>query len=58
MLWEQVSGATEAGFINGGYTLNYLRVQAVHPRVLTNLMTLCVIENVIEGTAHGVPVLQ
>ena len=58
VLWEQVGGATDAGFINAGYTPNYLRVQAVHPRVLTNLVTPCVIENVIDGTAHGVPVLQ
>jgi threonylcarbamoyladenosine tRNA methylthiotransferase MtaB len=36
VLWEHVSGATEDGFINVGYTDNYLRVRAVHPRVLTN----------------------
>ncbi len=35
VLWEQVSGATGAGLLNVGYTDNYIRVQAVHPRVLT-----------------------
>jgi threonylcarbamoyladenosine tRNA methylthiotransferase MtaB len=58
VLWEQVGGATDAGFINGGYTPNYLRVQAVHPRVLTNMVTPFVIRDVIDGTAHGLPVLQ
>lgn len=58
VLWEQVAGASDEGFINGGYTPNYLRVQVVHPRVLTNLVTPFRIERVTEGTAHGVPVLQ
>jgi threonylcarbamoyladenosine tRNA methylthiotransferase MtaB len=58
VLWEQVGGASEAGFVNGGYTPNYLRVQTVHPRILTNMVTPCVIEAVAEGMAHGVPVLQ
>jgi threonylcarbamoyladenosine tRNA methylthiotransferase MtaB len=58
VLWEQVGGASEAGFINGGYTPNYLRVQAMHPRILTNMVTPCVIDTVAEGMAHGVPVLQ
>ena len=57
-LWEQVGGATDEGFINGGYTPNYMRVQAAHPRVLTNLVTPFVIRDVMDGTAHGVPVLQ
>jgi threonylcarbamoyladenosine tRNA methylthiotransferase MtaB len=39
VLWEQVVGSTEAGFINVGYTDNYIRVRGVHPRVLTNHIT-------------------
>ncbi len=35
VLWEHVAGATEAGFINVGYTDNYIRVSCVHPRPLT-----------------------
>jgi threonylcarbamoyladenosine tRNA methylthiotransferase MtaB len=36
VLWEAVGGATEAGFVNGGYTSNYLRVRCIVPDVLTN----------------------
>jgi threonylcarbamoyladenosine tRNA methylthiotransferase MtaB len=36
VLWEAVGGATEAGFINSGYTDNYLRVRCITPEVLTN----------------------
>jgi threonylcarbamoyladenosine tRNA methylthiotransferase MtaB len=39
VLWEQVTGATEDGFVNVGYTDNYIRVKAIHPRVLTNYIT-------------------
>ncbi|RMG75973.1 MAG: tRNA (N(6)-L-threonylcarbamoyladenosine(37)-C(2))-methylthiotransferase MtaB [Chloroflexi bacterium] len=39
VLWEHVTGATQDGFINVGYTDNYLRVWALHPRVLTNHIT-------------------
>ena len=39
VLWEQVLGATQDGFINVGYTDNYVRVKGVHPRVLTNHIT-------------------
>lgn len=39
VLWEQVMGSTEDGFINVGYTDNYMRVWALHPRVLTNYIT-------------------
>lgn len=35
VLWEHIAGATEDGFINVGYTDNYVRVGCVHPRVLT-----------------------
>lgn len=43
VLWEQVIGSTEAGFINVGYTDNYVRVRGVHPRPLTNLITQAVL---------------
>lgn len=39
VLWEQIAGATEEGFVNIGYTDNYLRVRAIHPRVLSNHIT-------------------
>jgi threonylcarbamoyladenosine tRNA methylthiotransferase MtaB len=39
VLWEAISGATEGGFINSGYTDNYLRVRMIVPRVLTNAIT-------------------
>jgi len=39
VLWEHVGGATQDGFLNVGYTDNYIRVGCVHPRVLTNEIT-------------------
>jgi threonylcarbamoyladenosine tRNA methylthiotransferase MtaB len=39
VLWEQITGATEDGFVNVGYTDNYIKVRGIHPRVLTNLIT-------------------
>ncbi|NWF68673.1 MAG: tRNA (N(6)-L-threonylcarbamoyladenosine(37)-C(2))-methylthiotransferase MtaB [Chloroflexi bacterium] len=39
VLWEHIAGATEQGFMNAGYTDNYIRVQCIHPRVLTNYIT-------------------
>jgi threonylcarbamoyladenosine tRNA methylthiotransferase MtaB len=39
VLWEQVIGSTGDGFVNVGYTDNYIRVRAVHPRVLSNHIT-------------------
>jgi threonylcarbamoyladenosine tRNA methylthiotransferase MtaB len=38
VLWEQVAGATEDGFVNVGYTEHYIRVRCIHPRPLTNLV--------------------
>ena len=35
VLWEHISGLTEDGFLNVGYTDNYIRVRCVHPRALT-----------------------
>ncbi len=39
ILWEHVGGVTGDGFINLGYTDNYIRVRCIHPRVLTNEVT-------------------
>lgn len=39
VLWEHVAGATGDGFMNVGYTDNYIRVKCIHPRVLTNHIT-------------------
>ncbi|PJF31404.1 MAG: tRNA (N(6)-L-threonylcarbamoyladenosine(37)-C(2))-methylthiotransferase MtaB [Candidatus Thermofonsia Clade 1 bacterium] len=39
VLWEAVSGATERGFINNGYTDNFLRVRCITPHVLSNALT-------------------
>ena len=39
VLWEQVAGSSEAGFLNTGLTDNYLRVQMETPAVLTNTIT-------------------
>ena len=44
VLWEQIAGASDEGFFNVGYTPNYVRVGCVHPRVLTNLITLALLE--------------
>lgn len=35
VMWEHVAGANEDGFLNVGYTDNYIRVTCVHPRALT-----------------------
>ncbi|HLY25895.1 MAG TPA: tRNA (N(6)-L-threonylcarbamoyladenosine(37)-C(2))-methylthiotransferase MtaB [Aggregatilineales bacterium] len=40
VLWEGVSGATEHGFVNAGFTPNHLRVQCVYGDVLTNNILL------------------
>jgi threonylcarbamoyladenosine tRNA methylthiotransferase MtaB len=39
VLWEHITGAAEAGFVNVGYTDNYIRVRSVFPRVLTDYIT-------------------
>jgi len=58
VLWEQVTGSTEQGFINVGYTHNYIRVQCIHPRVLSNIITPAVIESVSDGVVHTQPVIE
>lgn len=58
VLWEQVGGATEDGFINLGYTDNYIRVQAVHPRVLTNQITPARLDAYSEGRMFVEPLID
>ena len=53
VLWEQVSGATPQGFINTGYTGNYMRARAVHPRDLSNVITQTRLESYNMGAIHG-----
>ena len=58
VLWEQVSGASDAGYIQTGYTGNYIRVQTVHPRILTNLITPAQLNSVVDGIARVTPVIE
>ncbi|RMF49877.1 MAG: tRNA (N(6)-L-threonylcarbamoyladenosine(37)-C(2))-methylthiotransferase MtaB [Chloroflexota bacterium] len=51
VLWEAISGATEHGFINNGYTDNFLRVRCVVPHVLSNLLTDVQLEALAEDGA-------
>jgi threonylcarbamoyladenosine tRNA methylthiotransferase MtaB len=39
VLWEQVTGASEAGFYNSGLTDNYIRVDMTAPLALTNTIS-------------------
>jgi threonylcarbamoyladenosine tRNA methylthiotransferase MtaB len=39
VIWEQIRGASEAGFWHQGWTDNYLRVEITHPADLTNSST-------------------
>jgi threonylcarbamoyladenosine tRNA methylthiotransferase MtaB len=39
VLWEQITGASEAGFHNSGLTDNYLRVDMIAPAALTNTVS-------------------
>ena len=52
VLWEQVTGATPEGFINCGYTDNYMRARAIHPRDLSNVITQTRLESYNMG---GIP---
>ena len=58
VLWEQIIGATEAGFINSGYTDNYIRVRGVHPRVLTNHIIPAQMGDYSEHQLEATPVLE
>jgi threonylcarbamoyladenosine tRNA methylthiotransferase MtaB len=55
ILWEAVGGATDHGFINSGYTDNYLRVRCVVPEVLTNQISMARLVNYDAQSAlmHG-----
>jgi threonylcarbamoyladenosine tRNA methylthiotransferase MtaB len=39
VLWEQITGASEAGFHNAGLTDNYIRVEMIAPAALTNTIS-------------------
>jgi len=58
VLWEQVTGSTEEGFVNLGYTDNYLRVRCVHPRVLSNLITDAELGTYENDMLQAYPVLE
>jgi threonylcarbamoyladenosine tRNA methylthiotransferase MtaB len=58
VLWEHVTGSTEAGFVQGGYTPNYIRVKTVHPRILSNTITLAILGEVNDAVAQGHPVIE
>ncbi|MCY4146718.1 MAG: tRNA (N(6)-L-threonylcarbamoyladenosine(37)-C(2))-methylthiotransferase MtaB, partial [Chloroflexi bacterium] len=53
VLWEQVIGATPAGFVLSGYTDNYMRAQTTHPRDLSNVITRFEPRQFIDGAIHG-----
>ena len=53
VLWEQISGATPQGFIHSGYSDNYLRVKAIHPRDFTNRITAVQLGEYAQGAVYG-----
>lgn len=55
VLWEHVAGATQDGFLNVGYTDNYIRVRCVHPRVLTNHLINARLDAFGDGYMHATP---
>ena len=52
VLWEHVAGATQDGFVNVGYTDNYLRAGCIHPRPLTGTITAAVLGDYNTGRAQ------
>lgn len=58
VLWEGVSGSSDAGYFQTGYTSNYIRVQATHPRILSNLILPSTINAVVDGVAQVTPVIE
>jgi threonylcarbamoyladenosine tRNA methylthiotransferase MtaB len=50
VLWEQVTGASEAGYHNAGLTDNYIRVEMAAPAALTNTITTVQVTGLTE---HG-----
>lgn len=59
VLWENVGGATADGFINVGYTDNYLRVGCIHPHPLTGFITPAVMGDYDSARAQtfAIPIL-
>ena len=51
VLWEQVRGASEAGFWQTGLTDNYIRVEMTHANVMTNQITPT---HLVDLTEHGI----
>jgi len=58
VLWEHIAGATQDGFINVGYTDNYIRVRSIHPRPLTDHITLAQMEHYDTDQMQVVPLLD
>lgn len=60
VLWEQVAGANADGFVNVGYTPNYVRVTCVLPRPLTNLIVPARLERYEESKqqVHVTPLIE
>ncbi len=57
VLWENVAGATQDGFINVGYTDNYIRVRCIHPRVLTDYITPTQMVHYENGQMQAMPLI-
>ena len=53
VLWEQITAATPEGFVHSGYTDNYMRVKAVHPRNLSNRICATDLGEFTDGVIHG-----
>ena len=53
VLWEQVIGASPDGFLHSGYTDNYMRVKAAHPRDLSNVIASVEMGSYMDGAIHG-----
>ncbi len=58
VLWENIAGATEAGFMNVGYTDNYIRARCIHPRVLTDHITPTRLLHYDDGQMQAAPVIE
>ncbi len=60
VLWEQIAGVTDQGFINVGYTQEYVRVTSVLPRPLTNCITPARIDGVdrVKKQAFVTPIMK
>ena len=53
VLWERVHGASPEGYIVSGYTDNYMRARATHPRDLTNVITTTKLGAYTDGAFRG-----